>query len=188
MREQIHPMPLSVKGRIMVALIASGLLSIWILAIYAYVILPQEIPAHFGFNGEPTRYGDKLEFLVLPAAFSIAPISFLLLTKYRFTLINKHPYLINLPAFFTYISKIREERRGWWVNKYFEAMLCLGFVLTLSLLIIEFGIFLGTIYGKLPAWFTPFSLTLPIWLILPFIFYLRKMSSKLKEEAEHVSK
>ncbi len=177
-------MPLSVKGKMMVTLIVLELLGMWILAIYAYLALPQEIPAHFGFTGEPTRYGNKLEFLVLPAVFSIAPISFLLLTRYRFTLINKHPYLINLPAFFTYISKIREERRGLWVNKYFEAMLCLGFVLTISLLIIELEIFLGAFYGRLPAWFTPFSLTLPIWLILPFVFYLRKMSLKLKEEAK----
>ena len=188
MEEQIRPIPMSVKGKIMVILIVLGLLSMWILAIYAYLTLPQEVPAHFGLSGEPTRYGDKSTFLILPAAFSIGPVIFLLLAKYRFTLINKHPYLINLPAFFTYISKIPKERRGLWVNKYFEIMLCLGVVLTLSLLVMEVGIFLGKIHGKLPSWFMPFSLTLPVWLILPFLFYLRKMNLKLKEEIKHVSK
>lgn len=188
MEEQIPPIPMSVKGRMMVVLIVLGLLGMWILAIYAYLTLPQEVPVHFGFSGEPTRHGDKSTFLILPAAFSIAPVIFLLLAKYRFTLINKHSYLINLPAFFTYISKIQKERRGFWVNKYFETVLCLGVVLTLSLLIMELGIFLGEIYSKLPVWFTPFSLTLPVWLILPFLFYLRKMNLELKEEIKHVSK
>lgn len=68
MEEQIHPMPLSIKGKVMVILIML-LLSMWIFAIYAYLTLPQEVPAHFGFSGEPTRYGDKSTFLGLPAAF-----------------------------------------------------------------------------------------------------------------------
>jgi len=186
MEEQIQPTPLSIKGKIMVILIMLGLLGMWIIAVYAYLTLPQEVPAHFGFSGEPTRYGDKSAFLGLPAAFSIGPVIFLLLTKYRFTLINKYPYLINLPVFFTYISKIQKERRGLWVNRYFEAMLCLGVVLTLSLLIMELGIFLGEIYGKLPVWIMPFTLTMPVWLILPFLFYLRKLNLKLKEEIKHV--
>ncbi len=187
MQEQIQPVPLSMKGKILATLIMLGLLSMWMFAIYAYLTFPQEVPVHFGFSGDPTRYGDKSTFLILPAAFSIGPVIFILLTKYRFTLINKYPYLINLPAFFTYISKIQKERRGLWVNKYFEAMLCLGVALTFSLLTMEIGIFLGKIHGKLPPWFIPFSLTLPIWLTLPFLFYLRKLNSELKKEINHVS-
>ncbi len=188
MEEQIHPVPLSMKGKIMVVLMVLGLLSIWIFAVYAYLTLPHEIPAHFGFSGEPTRYGNKSTFLILPAAFSIGPVIFLLLAKYRFTLINRHPYLINLPAFFAHISKIPKERKGLWVNRYFEVMLSLGVVLTFSLLMVEIGIFLGEIYGKLPAWLMPFSLTMPVWLILPFLFYLRKMNLELKEEIKHESR
>lgn len=154
-------MPMSVKGVMMVILIVLGLLGMWILAIYACLTLPHEVPAHFGFSGEPNRYGDKSTFLILPAAFSIAPIIFLLLAKYRFTLINKHPYLINLPAFFIYISKIPKERRGLWVNRYFEVILCLGVVLTLSLLVMEVGIFSGEIHEKLPAWLCLFHLHCP---------------------------
>jgi len=185
MEEEIYSISMSVKGKIMIVLIVLGLLSIWILGFYAYLISPQEIPVHFGSSGEPTNYGGKYTLLIFPAIFSISPIIFLLFVKYRFILINKHPYLINLPAFFIYIPKIPKEKRGLWVNKYFEVMLCLGVVITFSLLIIELGVFLGITYGELPAWFIPFVLTLPIWLILPFLFYLRKMSLKLEEEIKH---
>ncbi|NOZ58209.1 MAG: DUF1648 domain-containing protein [Euryarchaeota archaeon] len=180
MEERIQPVPLGAKGRLLVISVISGLLGMWMLAVYAYLTLPQEVPVHFGFDGEPTRYGDKSTFLILTAAFSIAPVIFILLTKYRFTLINRHPYLVNLPAFFTSISKIPEERRGLWVNRYFEGVLYLGAALTFSLLIMEIGIYAGKIHGKLPSWFMPFSLSLPVWLILPFLLYLRRLYLELE--------
>ncbi len=153
----------------------------WAFAIYAYLTPPQKVPVHFGFGGDPIRYGDKTSFFIVTASFSIAPVIFLLITKYRFTLINKYPYLVNLPAFFTSITKIPEKKRGFWVNKYFEAVLCLCIVLTLSLFIMELGIYLGKISGKLPLWFYPFSLSMPLWLIFPFLFYLAKLSKEMKE-------
>jgi len=176
MNDQINPEPLNKTGKVMVALIV-----MWMFTIYAYLTLPQEVPVHFGFKGEPTRYGDKSTFLIAPAAF---PVIFLLLTKFRFTLINRYPYLINLPGFFINITKVSPEKRAFWINRYFEAVLCLGVILTFSLLIMEFGIYLGEIHGKLPLWFLPFSLSMPAWLIFPFFIYLSKLSKDMKEEIE----
>jgi uncharacterized membrane protein len=188
MEKELQPIPINKKAKIMATLILLGIIGIWILAFYAYFILPNEVPLHFGLSGEPTRYGDKSTFLILPATLSIVPIIFLFLAKYRFTLINKYPYLINLPAFFAYISKIEKERRGLFVNRYFETLLCLGVGLTFSLLVMELGIFWATIHDKLPVWFVPFSLSLPIWLTVPFLFFLRKIHLKLKNEVENASK
>ncbi len=184
MNDQINPEPLNKTGKVMVALVILEVIVMWMFAIYAYLTLPQEVPVHFGFKGEPTRYGDKSTFLIVPAAFSIAPVIFLLLTKFRFTLINRYPYLINLPGFFINITKVSPEKRGFWINRYFEAVLCLGVILTFSLLIIELGIYLGKIHGKLPLWFLPFSLSMPAWLIFPFFIYLSKLSKDMKEEIE----
>lgn len=89
MNDQINPEPLNKTGKVMVALIILEVIVMWMFAIYAYLTLPQEVPVHFGFKGEPTRYGDKSTFLIVPAAFSIAPIIFLFWTKFRFTLINR---------------------------------------------------------------------------------------------------
>ena len=181
---QINPEPLSSKGRMGMALITLILVAMWALAVHAYLTLPHEIPGHFNFDGEPTRYDTKSTVFIIPAAFSIAPVIFLLITKYRFILVNRYPYLINLPAFFTNITKIPEERRGFWVNRYFEALLYLGVFLTFSLFIMELGIYAGEISGKLPSWLLPFSLLTPLWLIFPFIFYLAKLSKEMKKEME----
>ena len=86
MNDQINPEPLNKTGKVMVALIILEVIVMWMFAIYACLTLPQEVPVHFGFKGEPTRYGDKSTFLIVPAAFSTAPVIFLLLTKFRFTL------------------------------------------------------------------------------------------------------
>lgn len=179
---QVEPQPLSRTGKYLTAFILCGLLAMWGLAIYAYGNLPEKIPAHFGFNGEPTRYDSKISFLILPAAFSIAPIILLLLTWFRFTLFNKYPYLLNLPAFYANISKISEAKRAFWINRYFEVMLFLGAILTLSLFILEYGIYLASLSGKLPSWFLYFALSMPVWLIVPLILYFRKMSNDMKKD------
>lgn len=168
----------------MLSTIVLGFVGIWVLGIYAYITLPQQVPTHFGFDREPTTYGEKTMFITIPSAFSIAPVIFLILTRLRFTLINKYPYLLNLPAFFIYISKVHSERRGLWVNRYFEAILVFGSLLTFYLLILELGIYLSALSGRLPLWFIPFALSMPAILIASLIFYLRKLSKKIKAEIE----
>ena len=178
----ISPAPLSLRGKTMLFITIVGIVSIWLLAIHAYFSLPQRIPTHFGPDGKPDSYGDKSMFLVLPAIFCIVPVIFILITKYRFVLINKYPYLVNLPAFFSRISEIKEDSRSYWVNKYFEAVLFLGTVLTFYMLLLEAGIYIGALYRALPWWFTPLALLSPIVLLLIFLVYMRGMSRSMMEE------
>ncbi len=181
---EIYPEPMSKRARTLVILIIFGLATMWLLATYAYFTLPERIPVHFEFSGKPTSYGNKSTFLILPAAFSISQVIILLMTKYRFTLINKYPYLINLPAFFTYLPKIPAERRAIWINRYFEATLALGVFLNLFFLLLEYGIFVGEVSGRLPAWFMPLSISMPILLMLSFLIYMRKINRELQMEAK----
>ncbi|WP_158413837.1 DUF1648 domain-containing protein [Geoglobus acetivorans] len=182
--KKIHPEPLSRRGRFFAGLILLGFAGIWILAIYAYQTLPDTIPTHFNFGGKPDSYGDKSTWLILPAAFSIAPLMFLLIAKYRFTIINNHPYLINLPAFFMIMDRIPVEKRAWWVNKYFEVLLGLGAVMTFYFFAIEYGIYAGTVAGAMPEWFLPVTLgAIPV-LILGFMAFLKKLSAEIAEETK----
>ncbi|MBE8539587.1 DUF1648 domain-containing protein [Geoglobus acetivorans] len=182
--QKIPPEPISKKGQIFLALILLGLAGIWVLAIYAYQTLPDNIPSHFNFEGKPDSYGDKSTWMILPVALSIAPIIFLLIAKYRFTIINNHPYLINLPAFFMMIDRIPAERRAWWVNRYFEVLLGMGAFLTLYLLAIEYGIYVGTVAGAMPEWFLPVTLgAIPV-LIFGFLVFLKKLSAEIADEAK----
>ena len=160
----------------MIMLILLGLLSIWIFTSYAYIILPNIIPTHFEMNGKPNEYGNKSSLFILALALSIGPIIFLLVTKYRFTLINKYPYLLNLPAFFVYLTKLKNKKRSIWFNKYFEILLCFGAALTFSLLLMDVGIIIGEINERVSIWFMLSSITLVLLPIIPFLLYLRKLS------------
>lgn len=157
------------------------LAAIWGVSIYGYYTLPEKVPTHFGFSGKPDSFGTKDTFLYLPTAFSLAPLIFLLVIRYRFTLINKYPYLINLPAFFS-ILESPSESRAYWLNRYFELVLMLGAALVVFLLVMLLGIYKGTIDGEMPSWFSIFMLVLPFGLIVPFIFALRALSVQMGKE------
>jgi hypothetical protein len=181
-RKPIKPMPLSTSGRVLIFIMLMLLVLIWGISLYAYYTLPERVPTHFGFSGKPDSFGTKNTFLFLPIAFSIAPSIFLLVIRFRFSLINKYPYLINLPAFFA-IVELPSERRPYWLNRYFELVLLLGVALAVFLLVILLGIFRGTLDGEMPSWFSALALVLPFGLIVPFIFALRSLSIEMRKES-----
>ncbi len=180
----INPAPLSPRGKIMVLLNFLGLIIIWGIGIYAFFAFTDPIPTHFDAAGRVTTYGSKSTFLIVSVAFSISPACFILLAKYRFTLINKYPYLVNLPAFFLNINNLSPERRSFWTNQYFELMLMLGAVLTLYMVTLTAMIFQGTIAGSLFSWFTTFSIIFPLAVLIPFFIIMQNLSRKIKSEAE----
>src|SRR3990172_333581 len=149
-RKPNKPTPLSARGRILIFILLVFLAAIWGVSLYAYYTLPERVPTHFGFSGRPDSFGSKSTFLYLPAAFSLAPLIFLLVIRYRFTLINKYPYLANLPAFFA-IIELPSEKRAYWLNRYFELVLMLGVALVVFLLFMLLGIFKGTVDGEMPS-------------------------------------
>lgn len=180
-RKPIKPTPLSVSGRALVFVMLVLLALVWVISLYGYYTLPEQVPTHFGFSGKPDAVGSKETFLFLPFAFSIAPVVFLLVLRYRFSLINKYPYLVNLPAFFA-IFELPPEKRSYWLNRYFELVLMLGVALVVFLLALLLGIYKGTLDGAMPSWFSALTLVLPFGLIVPFIFALRSLSIKMAEE------
>jgi uncharacterized membrane protein YhdT len=182
-RKPIRPTSLSKHGRILIGILLFFFALIWAVGLYAYFTLPERVPTHFGFSGKPDSFGTKSIFLLLPLAFSIAPLIFLVVIKYRFTLINRYPYLINLPAFFA-IFELPSERRGYWLNRYFELVLVLGVALVVFLLVILLGTYKGTLDGGMPSWFSIVMLFLPFLLIVPFIVALRSLALKMAEEGE----
>ncbi len=175
--------PLTPRGRLYAWLTILGLAAMWVLALAYILALPDVTPLHFGLSGQPTRYGSKLVLGLLPPAFSIAPVVILLITRYRFRLINKHPYLVNLPAFFiTYLAQLPRPRQSWWVNRYFEANLALGAAITWILALMEWGILAGAASGALSTWFTWFSLIAIFLPVVWFMVYLRRLGREMAEE------
>jgi len=170
--------PLSGKGKALLAAILVELLLMWGSALYMYTSLPGVVPTHFDLGGMPTVYGEKIILLVIPLAFSAAPIIFLAITKFRFALVNKFPYLINLPAFYMSLAKLPFEERGKWINKYFEASLLMGSALTLLMLLMELEIYRGAVEGRLSGLLPPFLAAL-FAVIGLYIYYLRILAKRL---------
>jgi len=159
----------------------------WVIGLYAYFTLPEIIPTHFGLKGSPDAYGSKFVFLILPALLSLAPAIILLIIKFRFTLINKYPYLINLPGFFAYIDKISEGRKSYWFNRYFEVLIKFNFALSIYLLAILMVIYYSTIQEFFDAAALILIIFLPFISLVPFFIALSKISNEMKSEANRNS-
>jgi uncharacterized membrane protein len=155
---------------------------IWMTGIYAYSALPDRIPTHFDISGKPDAFGNRVTFLLLPIAFSLAPLIILLIIRFRFTLVNRFPYLVNLPAFFTQIGRLPEDRQTYWLNKYFEFVAAVGVAVSAFLLALFLGIYSGTLEGEMPWWFTAMTVAIPIIFVVAFIIALRAMSLRLQDE------
>ncbi len=176
----IPPKPFGRVAKLAALLTLIAMAAMVAAAVHFYFILPEKIPTHFNWKGEPDAYGSKVLVLFLPLAFLPAPIVFLLIARFRFKLINDYPYLINLPAFL--LKDLPPERAACLINRYFSALLTLGCAISYYLLLIEVGIFIGCYTGELPAWFNALVVATPLPLILAFLLYLRRLS----REAEKV--
>jgi len=185
-KELYPPEPLSNKGKILY--IANIILLVIMLMVnfYIYNTLPNIVPTHFGVNGKPNAYGSKSMFLIIPLAFSIGPILIMLITKYRYTLLNKYPYLINIPSFYAKIQRLPYEKRGIWINKYFEAILVLDLWLIIGFILITYGIYVGTLIHGLPSWFNYMIFGWIAIMIIGFILYLRKISRAIDLEINEI--
>ncbi len=180
---RVEPEPFDGFYRIFYVLMIVGVIAFWVLALATYYQLPEVIPTHFGLSGRPTSYGPSWTVFILPPAFSISPLIIMLIVRYRFKLVNEHPFLINLPAFYTYLPYIRPERRSFWVNRYFGLLLAFGTGLTYYLLALEYGICEALIIGKTPSWLLPVALGLPVMMIIVLMYYLFRLSKEMKKEA-----
>ncbi len=168
------PEPLDRAAKLAALLTLIAMAAMVTAAVHFYFILPERIPTHFNWKGEPDTYGGKAMVLLLPLAFLPAPIVFLLIAKFRFKLINDYPYLINLPAFL--LKDLPPERVAYWVNRYFSALLTFGCAISYYLLFIEVCIFIGCYTGRLPAWFNVLVVATPFPLVLAFLLHLRRLS------------
>lgn len=174
--------PLSRTGKYLSAVLILLLAAMLLMGFYAFVRMPARVPTHFGPSGRPDSYGSRGTFLIVPLSFSLAPVIILLVTRFRFSLFNKRPYMLNLPAFYAYIYQIPEARRGFWINKYFELVLALGVALSLYFVVLLAGIYNGIANGGLPSWFTNAAIILPVGLIIPFLYGLQWLSGRMRKE------
>lgn len=79
--------PLLIAGELAAAI--AILLSVLIIVRFWW-LLPDRIPIHFGFSGQPDAWGDKLTIWLLPA---VATILFMVLAA-----VSRYPHIFNYPV------------------------------------------------------------------------------------------
>ncbi len=123
-------------GRSLFSFLLAELISIWIVGIMSLILLPTIIPLHFGWNGAASSYGFSSILLIIALIFSVVPGIILVVSYYRFKLLNKYPYLVNIPFFYASIKNISSARKGYWVNQYFNALMVGGVYISCILLVL----------------------------------------------------
>ena len=133
------------------------LVAMWAFFVYAFTLLPDTIPIHFDFKGNPDRYGGKATLIFLPILTTILYLGL--------TVINRYPHIFNYPV------KITEENA---LKQYTYAtrmirMLKLIIILMFSVIVFyTYRSATGSSTG-LGYWFIPIFLGA---VYLPLIFYL----------------
>jgi uncharacterized membrane protein len=159
---QIDPTPgdriMEAAGWLMVALL-------WIITLWDYSGLPDQIPVHFGASGKADSYGSKTNLLILPVLGTVMYIGL--------TLLGRIPHAFNYPGKITPENALRQYTSAT------RMIRVLKFILVLVFTMIVWGT-LRTVSGKsdgLGAWFLPLTIIL---FVIPFIFYIPGLTRKKK--------
>lgn len=139
---------------------------LWVFTVYAYINMPDIIPAHFDANGEVNARGNKSTIWIIPI---LASVTFLMLT-----LLNKYPHLFN------YTVQITEENA---VYQYTMATRLLRVVNVM--VIVVFLIISGLIYaiakGVMENTGTFVIIVVTLLPIMPVVWYFIKLKRKPKQ-------
>ena len=133
------------------------LVVLWSLAIFSYAGLPDIIPIHFKYSGQPDNYGSKNLIFILPILGTILFVGM--------TVLNKYPHMYNYPGAITIENAQKQYTRATRMIRYLKVAIILIF--TVLVVFIQ-----KTATGKtegLDARFLPVTVGL---LFLPTIFFV----------------
>ncbi|MGC8479708.1 MAG: hypothetical protein ACP5M9_03510 [Candidatus Micrarchaeia archaeon] len=168
-------LPFGQKGKALESFLLTEILIILVVGIIGYYRFPIYIPVHY-FNGIPNAYGQSIFFPLTALILSIPPLIVFLISRYRYTLLNKYPYFINMPAFYySEITRFKRDKKSIWVNKYFEVVLGVGTSIGAMMLITIFDIYEGTVNYYFPP---SISVIIIFWILgtIALLFvYLRDL-------------
>jgi uncharacterized membrane protein len=134
------------------------LLLTFVLAIYGFVVLPETVPTHFNFKGQPDAYGSKISLLFVPIISLILTVGM--------TWLNCYPEIFNYPV------KITEENAEKQYKNAQTAIRWLKVAVNMIFSLITWAIFVSanlSVSTQL-AWLLPIIVFLPL---LVMIFFIR---------------
>lgn len=157
----------------------------FLLGIYFYVSIKGIIPTHFNFSGEPTAYAKPtlLYWVLIPIVHLSIVVLMNIVYHYRWTLINKYPYLINIPAFMMMNGRADESKRRYYIDRIYSILSIISVYIGILMIFIEFGIGYSSIikyYYNIV--FTVGMIIITIFLVLGIILYYKNVYRDYKEE------
>ncbi|MCE4607131.1 MAG: DUF1648 domain-containing protein [Desulfurococcales archaeon] len=172
-------LPLTEKGR---KFLYANLLIITLLIaapIISLTYMPSIVPTHWNAEGQVTSYStNTFAVIVLATVMPLANIIIVLVTIYRWKLINKYPYIINLPAITLVMSSgnLDQREKSEIVNKIFEVTLLAGVTVGAYLLGLEVIMIYSMITGYLNnALSLSYAIIGGILMIIPVILLYRRI-------------
>ena len=137
------------------------LIGFWIYLIIVYSEIPEIIPTHFDFTGNPDAYGSKSMIWSLPI---IGTLLFALLT-----ILNKYPHTFKYPVEITPENATNKYSRATRLLRIMKLLIAIMF----SAIALE-SIFVAKSQNGFGIWFMPLSLGFIIVLLLVYFFAIRK--------------
>ncbi len=157
-RPKIKP-DLTISDKIMEFIGWIVVIAVWILILYNYSTLPETIPIHYNLVGEPDKFGDKGNILILPI------ISIVLFVG--LTILNKFPYIFNYPTTITEKNALQQYTNATRLIRFLKMAIVIIFGLVVFFTIQNVN---GNAEG-LGIWLLPFTF---IIIFVPIAYYLIK--------------
>jgi len=121
----------------------------------------------------PMIYYPSIGDITLPiigVSFSIANFIIAIVSAYRFALIERYPYLINLPAItiVLYEAGLTPDEKGFYINRMFGVVLKLGAMLGATFLILEYMVIQDIVFGISinQSFLIAYSIVVPIIIVI----------------------
>lgn len=135
----------------------------WAITLYYFSNLPNAIPTHYNFTGQPDGFGNKLTIFILPILSTVLFVGM--------TILNKFPHIFNYPLKITYQNAERQYTIATRLIRYLKFIVALAFS-TIVLMIFQ------TASNKISGFSIWFLLLFIGLIFIPMVYAIVKLFKK----------
>jgi DNA-binding transcriptional ArsR family regulator len=137
----VPPVPYEGTARALQAVLVLEVVATIIVDLYAYLASPALVPLHYVMDGVARTSVSREIFLLLAVLLNIPQLVFLVLSIARHRLVNRYPASMSIPRLQASLAQMDYERRGYWINRMFSAILVVGVVVGAMMTLLTVSIY-----------------------------------------------
>jgi DNA-binding transcriptional ArsR family regulator len=180
----VAPVPYESTARALRALLGLELVAILLIGVYSYLTLPAQVPLHYTLNGQLQGSAPKGILIVIAVLLNIPQGVFLILSRARYSLVNRYPFAVRIPRLASNLSQMDYERRGYWINRLFAALLAFAVVVGGTMAYLMTGIYVSATSGtSLSIYSVELTLLVVGIAVIGLLYYLQSYSRQMRAEA-----